>query len=242
MSDFSKILRLNRFVSWMSPALTPDIYIAIHRKITVHSNTAAHIFLETQDRENWFLSCNCRIACTCTFYNFTLFFNKTFRIFIINRLPTQHIFIVQNREIQNDDDDKEEEEEKKNWWKEQRNHFSCSSKVWLIQSVDCVNTRLLPCLTSLFCCHESDANMFSPFIFVKFKYYIHISVGIFYNYKLETYDWSEAYTRPVAGNYHQINDVHIFTPNCIFNESCQQHNFSFIKSRCVCMTMVLINT
>lgn len=82
--------------------------------------------------------------------------------------------------------------------------------------------------------------MFSPF-FVKFKYYIHIPVGCFC-LQLLTRDLRLKWDLHTPGRRKlPSNQRHIFTPNCIFNESCQRRNFSLL-SRGVCMTMVLINT
>lgn len=163
----------------VSPALTPDIHHTIHTaqpfKPQNRPSNELHIFLEMRDRENWFfMSCNCRIACTCTLCNFTLFFNKTFRIFIINRLPTQHIH-CSNWEIQNDD----EEEEITDGRSKGITHYSCSSKA--INSVG----RL---------CEHAIVTLFNKFILLPWKrckyvqssffcqvqvLYTHIPVGIF---------------------------------------------------------------
>lgn len=162
------------------------------------------------------------------FCNFTLVFNKTFRIllFIVCRQRV-HCSKERERPANDDDGDSEEEEEKKLMEGVKESFFFLCHIDWFIHSVGCANTRLLPCLTSLFCCHESDANVVSPFCQVQ-VYTIYtdcftsFSINIsFWNSQLLTRDFNrnerkfyhrdrpqtQTHTRPVAGNYRQINDT-----------------------------------
>lgn len=130
MSDFSKILRLNRFVCWMCRLLSHQTIIAIHSvqpfKPQNSPSNRLHIFLEIRDRKNWFSWMVIVALHAHALFVISLYFlikHFTYLLLIVCR---HNIFIVQTERYKTTTMTKKKR--KKNWWKEQRNHFSCSSK------------------------------------------------------------------------------------------------------------------